>query len=117
MTHQGICSYFVLMPEGYRPDRKALSILLSDHERDGFLVRVSCYCGSVRHYHPGDLKRLFGNIPILSVRSRLRKCAACGEQHTLKVDFLVMSEAERMNAHVLRLVGVKTKRIPIWEDE
>jgi hypothetical protein len=104
------------MLQGYRPSREALAVRLSHHHRNGFLVRVKCRC-SVRHYYPGDLIKLLGDIPVLHVELHMRKCSECGQRDNLKVSFVIPSAAERASLRVLKLAGIKTKFIPIWQEE
>jgi hypothetical protein len=104
------------MPQGYRPSREALAIMLSQQRDDGFLVRVKC-C-AIRYYYPGDLITLFsGDMPALHLERHLRKCEQCGSTEWMRISYEIPSAEERSRIKVRRLVEIRTKRIPVWREE
>jgi hypothetical protein len=63
LTRQGICSYFVLVPEQNREPRGPYAFTLLAAFEQGRLVRVRCgECNIRRVYDPGDLRQLVKGV-------------------------------------------------------
>lgn len=84
--------------------------------RLGQLIRVRCVnCNITRHYLPGDLAKLVGDIPFWDIDRHMR-CERC-KRRDLDVDILLPSASEGMKIRVRRLVGVRMVRRVIWRDD
>ncbi|MFB2553907.1 hypothetical protein [Ensifer soli] len=109
------------MPEEYRrglvhPYRHARLWTLRKAAEIGQLVRVTCKrCRVTRTYMCGDLATLLGDIEVRDVEQRMR-CEGCGSKDYLAAKTLLPSAEERQTMVIRRLVEVKTRRVPIWQD-
>ena len=80
-------------------------------------MRVRCsYCRITRHYLPGDLIYLVGDVgpSTLERMMRCQKCSRCGD---IAVEFWVPTGQEWVGLTVRRLVGTKMIRHVYWRDE
>lgn len=103
------------MPEQPRKPRRLVQTLSKAHEV-GQLIRVRCFnCNITRHYLPGDLVKLVGDIPFWDVDRHMR-CER-SERRELDVDILLPSASESMKIRVRRLVEIRMVRRVIWRDE
>lgn len=108
-------SYFCLMPEQPRNTRRLVQTLCKAHEV-GQLIRVRCNnCNITRHYLPGDLLKLVGDIPFWDVERHMR-CERC-KRREFDVDILLPSASEGLKIRVRRLVEIKMVRRVIWRDQ
>lgn len=99
------------------PRRRTLVVLLSWAHQRGQLVQVACgYCPCVRHYVPGDLIRLFGDIDVQGLGRRIR-CERCGRRDNMDADLRQPPAAEPQRMTVRRLVDIRIRRTPVWRDE
>ncbi|ESZ08980.1 hypothetical protein X736_04675 [Mesorhizobium sp. L2C089B000] len=101
------------MPEQPRKPRRLVQTLCKAHEV-GQLIRVRCFNCNTRHYLPGDLGQLVGNIPFWDVDRHMR-CERC-KRRDLDVDILLPSASEVMKIRVRRLVEIRMVRKVIWRD-
>ncbi|RWE34988.1 hypothetical protein [Mesorhizobium sp.] len=114
MTAQGICSYFVLMPEPYWPKTKIFPLSALNETRS--LVRVTCrYCNRTHNYRPDDLLQIFGDVDVDSLMRRMR-CEA-GDHGPLDVKGFVPSGSEAVGLRIRRLVSLKIHRVPVWRED
>ncbi len=106
------------MPEPYWPKRKNV-YTLSDAMKHSELAQIRCrYCKTERYYLLKDLRTLFGNIECDDViYQQTWRCAKCDKQHTLDLDLVSKSAADRQNITVRRLVRIDYIRRPVWRDE
>lgn len=103
------------MPEPSSQSRRVVQTLSRAHEI-GQLVRVRCLpCNITRHYRPGDLLKLMGDIPFWDVERHMR-CERC-KRRAFDVDILLPSAVQGREIHVRRLVGVRMVRRVIWKDD
>lgn len=103
------------MPEPYWPKRRG-SFTLADAHRLGYLVRIHCrYCKTQRHYVPDDLRKVFGSIEVHDVPYQMR-CAKCRNTHTLDIETLPPSAAERQTLVIRRVEKIYYVRKVIWRD-
>ena len=103
------------MPEQPRKPRRLVQTLSKAHEV-GQLIRVRCFnCNITRHYLPGDLAKLVGDIPFWDVDRHMR-CERC-KRRDLDVDILLPSASEGLKIRVRRLVEVRMVRRVIWRDD
>ena len=103
------------MPEQPRKPRRLVQTLSKAHEV-GQLIRVRCFnCNITRHYLPGDLAKLVGDIPFWDV-DRYMRCERC-KRRDLDVDILLPSASEGLKIRVRRLVEVRMVRRVIWRDD
>ena len=103
------------MPElSSRPRRNVQTLSLA-HEV-GQLIRVRCLnCNITRHYLPGDLAKLVGDIPFWDVERHMR-CERC-KRRELDAGIILPSAAERLKIRVRRLVEIRMVRRVIWRDD
>ncbi|MFA6153401.1 hypothetical protein [Mesorhizobium sp.] len=103
------------MPElSSRPRRNVQTLGLA-HEV-GQVIRVRCLnCNITRHYLPGDLAKLVGDIPFWDVE-RLMRCERC-KRRELDASVILPSAAERLKIRVRRLVEIRMVRRVIWRDD
>ncbi|TGS19049.1 hypothetical protein EN852_001615 [Mesorhizobium sp. M2E.F.Ca.ET.209.01.1.1] len=100
------------MPEPSSRTRRVVQTLNRAHEI-GQLIRVRCInCNITRHYLPGDLAKLMGDIPFWDVE-RHERC----RRREFDVDILLPSAAQGVKIRVRRLVGVRMVRRVIWKDD
>lgn len=79
------------------------------------LIRSRCInCNITRHYLPGDLLKLMGDIPFWDVE---RICGASCKWREFDVDILLPGAVQGMKIRVRRLVGVRIVRGVIWRDD
>lgn len=91
--------------------------MLSDSNRNGHLIRISCsYCKRTLLYTPDDLRRVLGDIEVDDVADQM-KCSGCRQKHTLKVSTLLPSASERQGMTIRRLEKIYYVRRAIWRDE
>lgn len=90
-----------------------MEVLLS-HRLD-YLVQVKC-C-RVRYYRPEDLITLIGDMPVLSMETKMHKCEDCERRDNMTVRLFYPTAVERQRMTVRRLVEVRTIRRPVWRDE
>jgi hypothetical protein len=103
------------MPDPYWPKRKG-SFTLADVHRLGYLVRITCrYCKTGRNYVPDDLRTLFGPIEVDDVPYQMR-CAKCGKRHTLEIETLSPSAADRQTMIIRRIDKIAYVRRVTWRD-
>ncbi|MEO3389030.1 hypothetical protein [Mesorhizobium sp. CAU 1741] len=115
MTGQGFCSYFVLMPEEYRPKRGIQPLMLSGAIKNGSLINARCVgCSPPRWYHPTDLMRLYGDVPAVNLE-RLMKCGSCGS--ALDTAVVTPTADERQKIRLRRLHKVWWVRRATWREE
>ncbi|RWP18059.1 MAG: hypothetical protein EOR01_23565 [Mesorhizobium sp.] len=101
------------MPEPSRRTRRVVQTLCRAHQV-GQLVRVRCVnCNITRHYLPGDLAKLVGDIPFWDVDKRMR-CERCKRR---EVDILLPSASEGMKIRVRRLAEIRMVRRVIGRDD
>ncbi|MBO6539869.1 MAG: hypothetical protein JJ969_10755 [Rhizobiaceae bacterium] len=104
------------MPEPYWPKKKG-TFSLSDVHRLGHLLRISCrYCKTLRHFTPDDLRRVFGDIEVDDVIYQMR-CSECRKTHTLDVEMVSPSAAERQRITLRRVDKIDYVRRVTWRDE
>jgi hypothetical protein len=102
------------MPE-QPPSKRPSAWTLSKANDSGQLVRVRCaHCNITRHYLPADLQWLVGDIPADAIRMR---CEKCGKREWMRVSFENLPAAERQGIRIRRLVEIKLRRVPVWQDE
>ncbi|TPI29358.1 hypothetical protein FJW08_18060 [Mesorhizobium sp. B3-2-1] len=103
------------MPEPSSRPRRNVQTLCLAHEV-GQLIRVRCRnCNITRHYLPGDLVKLVGDIPFWDVERHMR-CERCKERE-LDAGIVLPSAAERLKIRVRRLVEIRMVRRVIWRDD
>jgi hypothetical protein len=89
---------------------------LSKAHEVGQIVRVRCfYCPGRRHYLPGDLQQVLGDVDVRAVSRRMR-CERCYRSDGLEADVFVPVASERAKLTVRRLVEIKVRRVPVWRD-
>lgn len=116
LTAQGICSYFVLMPEPYHYKRRG-SYTLSDCHRNGHLIHVRCnFCKLSRYYVPDDLRKVFNDIEVDDVVYQMR-CERGGRDHHLTLSAELISADKRQGLMIRRLDKIVYDRRVIWRDE
>jgi len=85
------------MPEQPRKPRRLVQTLSKAHEV-GQLIRVRCFnCNITRHYLPGDLAKLVGDIPFWDVDRHMR-CERC-KRRDLDVDILLPSASSHRDRY------------------
>ncbi|AZO63334.1 MAG: hypothetical protein E5Y51_05610 [Mesorhizobium sp.] len=100
------------MPEPSSRTRRVVQTLSRAHDI-GQLIRIRCInCNIIRHYLPGDLLKLMGDIPFWDVDMRCERC----KRREFDVDILLPSAAEGVKTRVRRLVGVWMVRRVICKD-
>ncbi|MER8894698.1 hypothetical protein [Mesorhizobium sp. M0676] len=72
-------------------------------------------CNITRHYLPGDLAKLVGDIPFWDVERHMR-CERC-KGRELDAGIILPSAAERLKIRVRRLVEIRMVRRVIWRDD
>ncbi|KRB28141.1 hypothetical protein ASD99_03195 [Mesorhizobium sp. Root695] len=103
------------MPELTNRPRRNVQTLCLAHEV-GQLIRVRCrHCNITRHYLPGELAKLVGDIPFWDVERHMR-CERC-KLRELDADIILPSAVERLKIRVRRLVEIRMVRRVIWRDE
>lgn len=103
------------MPEPSRRTRRVVQTLCRAHEI-GQLIRVRCInCNITRHYLPGDLLKLMGDIPFWDVE-RYMRCERC-RRREFDVDILLPSAVQSAKIRVRRLVEIRMVRKVIWRDD
>ena len=103
------------MPEITNRSRRNAQTLGMAHDI-GQLLRLECtLCRIKRHYLPGDLFKLFGDVPFFDVEHRMR-CAKCGRKE-LRAELHYPSAQERMKIRVRRLTEIRMVRRAVWQDE
>lgn len=117
LTQQGICSYFVLMPESSGRPRRGVVWKLSNAHDVGQLVRIECgYCNIKRDYKPDDIQRLVGDVGVDDVPRQMR-CEKCRRAENLRAVFWSPTGQELAGLRIRRLVDIKMVRKVIWRDE
>lgn len=102
------------MPEPSSRTRRVVQKLSRAHEI-GQLIRVRCLnCNITRHYLPGDLLKLKGDIPFWDVERHMR-CERC-KRREFDFDILLPSATQGLKIRVRRLVEVRMVRKVIWSD-
>lgn len=104
------------MPEQHKPPRSyQVQTLAAAHEA-GQVVTISCeHCWDSRHYVPGDLLLIFGDMSVIEVTRKMR-CEKC-RRRSLSVTKLTIPLAEERNRMVVRhLVKIVLKQVPVWEE-
>jgi hypothetical protein len=80
------------------------------------LVWVECgYCRIRHHYEPRDLIRLLGDADVNKLARRM-KCERCGRKDNMEADVYLPVAVERVSMTIRRLVEVKVRRVPVWQD-
>ena len=103
------------MPEPYWPKRKG-SFTLADVHRLGHLLRIECrYCKTARNYVADDLKTVFGPIEVDDVPLQMR-CTRCRNKHTLQIETISPSAADRQTMTVRRVDRIDYVRKVTWRD-
>jgi len=72
-------------------------------------------CNITRHYLPGDLVKLFGDIPFWDIEGKMR-CERC-KRRDFDACVTLPSAEERLKIRVRRLVDIRMVRRVIWRDE
>ena len=115
LTVRGTHSYPPAMPEVTNRNRRNAQTLGKAHDI-GQLLLVECgFCRIKRHYLPGDLFKLLGDVPFWDVEHRMR-CVKCG-RNDLRAHLHFPSAEERQRIRVRRLREVRMVRRVIWQDE
>jgi len=105
------------MPERYKEHRGPYAFTLAEAYRQGRIVRARCgHCRIKRHYDPGDLKLLVGDLAERALERKLR-CDGCGTAEFMSVEFWIPTGAEWDGLIIRRLVGTKMIRKVFWRDE
>lgn len=82
----------------------------------GQLVKVWCaVCPGERHYEPADLRHLLGDIGVHQLRERM-SCERCGKLNQLSTTVFVPTAQQRNGITIRRLIGIRIKRVPVWEE-
>ena len=80
-------------------------------------MRARCsLCRLARHYLPGDLIYLAGNVGA-SILERKMRCEQCGKRDYMTVEFWLPTGQEWVGLTVRRLVGTRMVRKVYWRDE
>lgn len=91
--------------------------MLSDAHAAGQLLTVRCgHCRTTRHYLPGDVITVLGDVGLYGIVGRMR-CEKCGDREWLSASFSMPSARERQGMRVRRLAKVETVRKVVWRDE
>jgi hypothetical protein len=105
------------MPEQPPSNRKRPLHPLSVADQIGQIARVSCqFCRITRHYSPGDLVQLIGDVGIDRVQHRMR-CEKCGRSDYLVARLILPTELERQSIKLRRLDKVWWVKKVSWRDE
>lgn len=104
------------MPEPYWPKRKG-SYTLSSARKNTSLARIACrYCKRAHHYTLDDLRAVFGDIEVDDVVLQMR-CSGCDNRHTLVIDLVSPSAADRQVMTIRRLDQIYYVRRVTWRDD
>ncbi len=99
------------------PRRDSIGLTLKQTHDLGMLIRVRCnMCRRTRHYHPGDMAMLLGNVEVDSMMGRL-KCEGCGLKDATEVYAVDPPASERQGIRVRTLTAIKIVRRPVWRED
>ncbi len=98
------------------PSRDNHGLFLSDAQRLGLVIHVSCaYCRTTRYYDPADMRMLLGNVEVDKLRARL-KCEDCGKRDYVEVIGRDLPAFEKNGKTMRKLSSIQIIRRPVWKD-
>ncbi|MEI5680522.1 MULTISPECIES: hypothetical protein [unclassified Mesorhizobium] len=107
------------MPDTSGARRRGTEWTLAHANELRHLIRIRCgTCKIQRHYYPGDLWKLYGNIELERVVSKMF-CEKCGKKEYLDIDTVhpTASEIVKEKIRVRTLVEIRWIRRPVWRDD
>jgi uncharacterized Zn finger protein len=103
------------MPESHRARRYNAPLMLTEASSAQSLVKATCSgCSPTRWYDPGDLVRLYGDVPAMNL-SRMMRCGRCGDH--LHVEIRSPDPAERQRIKVRRIDSIWWVKRVRWRED
>ncbi|MFC3326178.1 hypothetical protein [Mesorhizobium cantuariense] len=88
------------------------------HAHDaGQVALVRCrHCNIKRYFKPGELREVYGNVPIEALRGKMR-CQKCRNTEHIDAELLHLVGLEAVQVRYRRLAEIRFVRRVIWRDE